>query len=88
MTIYKYLIETSGRQTIGMPQLAEILCVQIQYGAPVLWALADPDQPNADRTIETFGTGHAVPATGRRRYIGTYQRNGGALVNHVFEVLA
>lgn len=86
--IWKYQLHTTDTQNLTMPVGAEILTVQTQNG-PCLWVLVDPDAEMEKRTIETFGTGHAIPDTpvGERKYIGTYQLHNGALVFHVFELV-
>lgn len=84
--IFKYPLETTGVQTIDMPEGAEILTVQTQREVPCLWTLIDPNAPPLKRTIEIFGTGHEV-TDGSRRYIGTYQLYNGKLVFHCFELL-
>lgn len=47
----------------------------------------DPNNEKEDRFIEIFGTGHPVgyDMGVDRKYISTYQLNGGSLVFHVFE---
>lgn len=83
-TIYKYSIETTDEQNINMPEMAEILTVQIQYGRPYIWALVDTENEQGVKTIEVFGTGNPIP-DGVRSYIGTYQLLNGELIFHVFE---
>lgn len=79
--IYKYPLTVTDNQTVPMPKGAEILTVQVQGGTPCLWAMVDLREPEEDRRILTYGTGHIVDLEGR--YIGTYQMS--ALVFHVFE---
>lgn len=90
-TIYKYTLEPSGFpsvQDIQMPDLSELLTVQVQLGRPQLWALVDPSRPLRTRKIEVFGTGEDIESDGvHRKYIGTFQLEGGGLVFHVFERL-
>lgn len=83
MKIYKYALDVTDRQDVLMPD-GEILCVQMQYGQPMLWVLVDPDAPIVKRVISTYGTGNLIPE-GKRQYIGTYQMSAGTLVWHVFE---
>lgn len=87
MKIFKYQLEKTDNQFIGMPQGAEILCIQVQNEKPCIWALCDPDKPISQRLFVTFGTNGYLPETIYRKYIGTYQLIGGKLVFHVFEVL-
>lgn len=85
MTIHKYPLRVMDTQEIPMPFGAEILCVQVQHGTPCLWAMVFAENRLEPRTIEAFGTGHEMPPNTHRKYIGTFQMNGGALVFHVFE---
>lgn len=87
-TIWKFPLTEIGETSVMMPKFAEILCVQMQAGAPCLWAVVDPEQPIQKRSLRIYGTGHpiihekyALPD----RYIGTIQTRDG-LVFHVFEV--
>lgn len=85
-TIWKYKLETTDEQQILMPVAAEILTVQIQDGEPHLWVMVDDSTIEKEkRYIEIFGTGNPIISNGPRKYIGTYQLRGGALVFHVFE---
>lgn len=84
--IYKYQLETTDVQQIQMPQGSEILCIQTQEETPYIWALVDPNATVTKRTFEIFGTGHNVPENANRKYIGTYQLQGGQLVFHCFEL--
>ena len=84
--IWKFPIETKGRQEILMPKGAEILCIQIQQDKPTIWALVE-FLPPEKRIFEVFGTGHNIKSGGdiKRDYVGTYQVGDGHLVFHVFE---
>lgn len=81
--IYKYPIEITDVQNVMLPFGAEILCVQFQQEQLCLWAIVNDNTPEP-RTIYIFGTGHDMDDT-PRRYIGTVQQHGGALIWHVFE---
>jgi len=83
-TIWKYELQITDYQTIHMPELAEILCVQVQLGRPHLWVLVHSGKKKEPRKIAIHGTGHDIPPG--ERYIGTVQTNQGSLVWHVFEV--
>lgn len=83
--IWKYELAVTDRQVVEMPLGAQILTVQVQRDVPCLWAIVSTDAKRMPRTIDTFGTGHAISGS-PGRYIGTYQLNRGALVFHVFEV--
>lgn len=83
--IWKFPLEVEDKQSISLPEDAEVLSVQIQHGKPCLWALVIPDSPTKSRVIEIFGTGTQIPE-GNRTYIGTVQM--GPFVWHVFDVFA
>lgn len=84
MKIFKYPLKVEHIQQVMLPQNAKILSVQVQAGTLCIWAQIDEVNALEDRTIEVFGTGHAM-SDEPRRYIGTVQMHGGALVWHVFE---
>ena len=87
-TIWKFPLETVAVQTLLMPRGAEILTVQVQRGAPSLWAMVDPVAHPTARRFTVYGTGHNMPKLEmgtERTYIGTYQLNDGNLVFHIFE---
>ena len=88
-TIWKYTLSIGGRETHMMPSGAQALTVQMQDGAPCVWALVDPNAPKAARTFYIFGTGHGIDMPDELRYIGTFQPNegGSPLVFHLFEDL-
>lgn len=72
---------------ISMPRGALILSVGVQNGAPVFWALVDPDAPKVDRRLMTVGTGHAHPDEFWKgwRSIGVVGPLHGALWFHLFD---
>jgi len=86
ISIWKYDLQTIGKQTIHMPARAEILTVQTQKGEPRLWAKVDTNLPEEPRVITTHGTGQPLPPEAER-YIATYKVSGDNLVFHVFESL-
>lgn len=84
-TVYKYTIEPVPGQIIEMPEGAEILCVQTQYGDNIcIWAAVDPKAPSVRRAIEILVTGGTVVSIDGK-YIGTVQLIGGTLVLHVYD---
>ena len=85
--IYKYPLNAIGSQQVMIPKGAEILTIQNQAEIACLWALVDTDQAPELRTIEIFGTGQKVPmvAAYERKYISTFQIDGGKFVFHAFE---
>ena len=82
--IWKWTLEVLDKQSLPMPEGAQVLSVQAQGGAPQLWALVDPKAYGCFRTFATYGTGQPMPDE-PGVYVGTYQMHGGALVFHVFE---
>lgn len=87
-TIYKYAIETAQNQSIHVPYGTEILCVQVQYGKPVIYAIVDTEETTIiNKSFVIAGTGHELPDLSNKKYIGTYQLFNGELVFHVFEVI-
>lgn len=85
--VFKYALDVTDHQTILMPAGAEILCVQMQAGAPCLWAMVNPNNPLEERRFRIVGTGHLI-AEPFLKYVGTVQAGGGMLIWHVFEVTA
>jgi hypothetical protein len=84
--IYKYPLQTADEQTVVMRAGAWPLCVQVQNGAPCLWAMVDDQQPEQEATFRVIGTGHPIPDADRLGYVGTYQLAAYGLVFHVFTV--
>lgn len=83
--VYKYPLGPLGDWiTVQMPDKAEVLCVQVQNGAPYLWARVTVGDPPVTRHFRVAGTGHDL-GEGVGRYVGTFQLYGGELVFHVFE---
>ena len=87
-TIWKWELEIDDLVKLQLPKGAEILTVQAQFGKPCLWAMVNPKAETEERLFETFGTGHPIPYDigVDRKYIGTYQVQGGGLVFHLFEL--
>ncbi len=71
---------------VALPKGSQILCVQVQHGKPVFWAIVDPEAPKVGRVVRAIGTGHEVPHGMLRdvEYAGTFQVAGGMLMWHVF----
>jgi len=87
-SIYKYQLEIQDYQEVRLPQGAEILTVQEQYGIPCLWARVNTEESRVThRTIAMHGSGHEMsqPTVEAEKYIGTFQIHSGSLVFHVFE---
>jgi hypothetical protein len=74
------------RFEIELPMGAEILSVQEQNNAPMLWALVDPEAIKEKRKMLLLNTGAEMPPdVNYHQFKGTYQLNGGRLVFHLFE---
>jgi len=82
-TIWKIELGDRIVKTHEMPADSRILAVQIQHGAPVLWAEVDPSAPKVLRRFEWAATGGSVP---RGVYVGTVQLHDGALVLHLYDL--
>lgn len=89
LTIYKYPI--FGRAVlqrdfaIDMPEDARILCVQVQNGAPCIWAMVDPSLPMQPRHFVLVGTGQPLGGANSGGYVGSFQLEYGVYVFHLFE---
>lgn len=81
--VYKYELQVIDEQQIDLPIGAQILRVDIQHGAPMLWAAIDPMVATERRTIYCIGTGHRFRGASSE-HIGTVQLSGGSLVFHYF----
>ncbi len=85
-TIWKYKIPVApDMEGLTMPKGAKILCLQLQYDEPTLWALVDTEQSEEKRHFAWCGTGFPLANVDKFSYIGTVQLNGGATVFHLFE---
>lgn len=85
MRIFKYKLSISDEQSIDMPANPKILCVQLQHGIPMLWALVNERNGNRPRRILIYGTGQQLDDMPTHSYIGTFQASGGEFVWHVFD---
>jgi hypothetical protein len=84
MRIWKYPLQTVDIQTLQIPYLARLLCVQMQHGTPCLWVLVDEGVTTIPWHFTTYGTGNPMPDSDPGQYVGTYQLLEGDLVFHVF----
>lgn len=83
--IFKYTLPYDREFTINMPFGARVLSVQTQNGAPMLWAMIDPEAEPEPRAFWQVGTGDPFDYDKPGRYIGTYQLSSGTFVFHIFE---
>ena len=74
--------------SIAIPKYAEILTVQTQNDKAYIWTLVNPENEKELRQFEVYGTGHDIRCDLAldRKYINTFQMQGGELVFHLFEV--
>ena len=86
-TVWKFNLQVTDWQAIAIPNVYELLCVQVQYGTPCIWALVDPSTPVITIDIITHGTGRDCFDVSNAKYIGSYQLNGGNFVGHVWGVI-
>ena len=87
-TIWKFPLQVTDSQDINMPIGAKILCLQMQAGAPCIWALVDPKAATYPMKIVMYGTGHEIHDMNSLLYLGTFQIYAGALMYHAFQKLA
>lgn len=87
--IFKYPVRIQDEFSIEMPCGSSILSVQIQNGAPQLWALVEVGAPLVRRKLAIRGTGHDATFRDEQRtarYVDTFQMQGGSLVWHLFDL--
>lgn len=89
LKIFKFPIPPQPIQGISLPIGAQVLCVQAQRNQPFLWVLCPTGVKMEDRSFATYTTGGEITDDwgSDRKYIGTYQLDGGAFVGHVFELI-
>lgn len=80
-TVYKYPLGI-GAFELTLTRHAQVLCVQMQDGAPHMWVRLDPSAQDERRQFRFIGTGHPVPESAL--YIGTVQWE--PFVWHLFEL--
>lgn len=85
-TIWKFPLEITDKQTIVMPAGAQPLSVQVQNGAPYVWAQVNDSAGERDITffVQATGAPYNRPLRMSVNFLGTIQMNEGALVFHVF----
>ncbi len=82
--VWKYQLPMDDFVILQLPQGAAVLCIKVQYAAPVLWALVDPSKPTESRRFRCYGTGHKLLDKGQL-YIDTVLLDNDKLVLHYFE---
>ena len=85
-SIWKYPLKIEDYQEVRMPMGAKALTIQVQGGAPCLWAMLETEEKTtALYPVWMHGTGHpADEAAQLGRYVSTIQAQGGALIFHFF----
>lgn len=88
VAVWKFKLEVKDRQSIEMPQGAEILDIQTQNNEICIWALVDIDAKMDVRHFEVWGTGHKHYYEDYKKadYLGSVQTENGKFVWHIFEV--
>ena len=88
MRIWKYPLEVVELQEVKMPMGALTLSVQLQAGAPCLWAVVPEDETRMEvRRIAIYGTGSPILHELRPfSFLGTFQYHHQGLVFHAFEI--
>lgn len=84
-TIYKYTFNNSVELEVMMPANANILCVQMQFNTPCIWAEVESTNDLEKRIFRIFGTGIAIISDYVLEYVGTFQMLSGQLIYHVYE---
>lgn len=87
--VVKYELDITDKQTIDMPDGAEVLSIQEHRGKLVMWALACDFEDIYPRTFYVVGTEEPLPDYSDDYwcsvvYCATVQGKGGRLVWHVF----
>lgn len=82
-TVWKFPLPWDDNFSMALPDGAEILTFQVQYGEPTIWALVDPSATMVKRHFSVVGTGHEKENITKEGYIGTVQS--GKYVWHLFE---
>lgn len=91
MKIHKETLRIKDVQNLDLPDGAQIISVQEQYGILTLWYSFDDEKYDETGRTETvvihiIGTGNPFEA-GQRRHLGTVIMPNG-LVWHIFEALS
>lgn len=83
--IFKYELTLEDLCTIESYKYFDPLCVKVQHGKPVLYAIVDDETAKFKHRIVIYGTGHQVSeCLGSGDNIGTFMLNDEDLVFHAF----
>lgn len=81
--VWKYQLEF-GQQHVTMRAGAELCDVGLDgEGRPCVWALSDPQAPEAQRRLYVAATGQQVDLDAATLYVGSF--TAGRLVGHLFD---
>ena len=87
MKIKQYTLEiTSEEQTIDMPDIFQILTVQLQYNKIVLFAVVDDDSTSTPHAFVLYTTDDEVVDVVHHNYIGTVQTHLVKNTYHLYQV--
>lgn len=87
MKICKYELEIEKSNfNIILPKKATILSCQMQKNKPVMWVMADENDPQELKHFEWIKTGEPFNKMVNRKYIETIQLTDYA-VGHLFEIV-
>lgn len=84
-TVWKYNLKADVNE-IEMPIGARLLHADSQFGAPVLWALVDPQAKRTTRRVLFTGTGVTFPDEQAGAHVASFLMSGGQYVFHVFDL--
>jgi hypothetical protein len=87
--IWKFPLKLTSVQDIEIPHGGILLSVQTQNETPYLWVfIYNTEAEKEVIRLRTIGTGNPIidDDFDPRDFIGTYQLNGGSVVQHVFQV--
>ena len=84
--IPQHLLMKTGPISLNLPLGAVVLTVQMQGNTPHIWALVDPGVRKTRRKFLIQGTGRGFEVGDGMIYYGTFLKDGGSVVGHVFGV--
>ena len=80
-TVWKYVLEKTGTQTLALPKGARFVSLAEQNGDVCIWVDLDPEAEWHEVTVNCCGTGHPRP---KGEPLGSVVMLGGTLVLHYF----
>lgn len=86
ITIYKYKINITDKQTLNLPTDAEFLKIGTQNDVLYIWAMVNTSKKIIPYDIVIFGTGHEIKSWETLKHIGSFQHKN-TFVWHVFHEL-